>query len=295
MLPVLRLAADKEIKTSEAIAKLSDEFKLSEEERSQLLPSGKQATMANRVHWAIAYLSKAGLLERVQRGTYIASNEGKKVLSNPPPSVDVKFLEQYPRFQGFNKSTPKVEVATDKPTSDHDDGTPEERVDEAGAELEAILKTEILERVRSLSPKAFEKLIVDLMLAMGYGAGGSGTHVGKSGDGGIDGTITEDALGLDVIYIQAKRYAEGNSVGVEKLREFAGTLDERGATKGVFVTTSAFANGARVYSSRSPKRLTLIDGEELAALMSKYGVAVRTYRKIEIKKIDTDYFDDLEQ
>ena len=133
------------------------------------------------------------------------------------------------------------------------------------------------------------------MLAMGYGAGGSGVHIGKSGDGGIDGTITEDALGLDIIYLQAKRYTEGNNVGVEKIREFAGTLDERGATKGVFVTASKFANGARQYSSRSPKRLTLIDGNELTSLMIKYGVAVRTYRKIEIRKIDIDYFDDLEQ
>lgn len=144
-----------------------------------------------------------------------------------------------------------------------------------------------------MDPTAFEKLIIDLMLAMGYGAGGSGQHLGRTNDGGVDGVINEDVLGLDIIYLQAKRYAEGTGIGVDKIREFAGSLDERGATKGVFVTTSHFAPQARAYAQRSPKRLVLIDGEELTRLLLLHGVGVRLHRRIELKRLDTDYFDEL--
>jgi restriction system protein len=289
MLPALKLAAKNEIRISDAVELLSEEFELTEAEREALLPSGKQARMANRVHWAFTYLAKGGLVERVARGTYAVSELGRTVLRSPPARIDIKFLSKFPKFEDFRNKSKEAEPESAEDNSSPTRGTPEERVDEAAAELELTLRSELLDRIRALTPTGFEKLIVGLMLSMGYGSGGAGAHIGKSGDGGIDGTITEDALGLDVIYLQAKRYADGNNVGVEKIREFAGTLDERGATKGVFVTTSKYANGARTYSSRSPKRLTLIDGEELTALM------VRTIRKMEIRKIDTDYFDDLEQ
>jgi restriction system protein len=152
------------------------------------------------------------------------------------------------------------------------------------------LRDELLTRILNTDPTFFEKVIIDLMLAMGYGASGSGQHLGKTNDGGIDGIINEDPLGLDVVFLQAKRYAPGNNIGVEKIREFAGSLDEKGAVKGVFVTTSSFAQGARNYAERSPKRLILIDGEELTRLLIRYGVAVRTFRTVELKKIDLDYF-----
>lgn len=294
MLPVLQLTAKGQITTTEAIQEISTLFNLTEEERSALLPSGKQTTIANRVHWAIAYLGKAGLIERIQRGIYTSTDAGRSTLLNPPARIDIKYLTNFEKFREFRVSA-KAETKSGLPDTMPDEtGTPEERIDEASALLDATLQAEILERSRKVSPAAFEKLILDLMLAMGYGVGGTGTHVGKAGDGGIDGTITEDVLGLDVVYLQAKRYAEGNNIGVEKVREFAGTLDEKGATKGVFVTTSRFASGARQFTSRSSKRIELIDGERLASLMVRYNVGTRTYRKVDIKKIDADYFDDLE-
>jgi restriction system protein len=168
--------------------------------------------------------------------------------------------------------------------------TPEEQIEIAAQEMNSALRDELLARIVTADPTFFEKVIIDLMLAMGYGASGSGQHLGKTNDGGIDGIINEDPLGLDVVFLQAKRYAPGNNIGVEKIREFAGSLDEKGAVKGVFVTTSSFAQGARNYAERSPKRLILIDGEELTRLLVRYGVAVRTFRTVELKKIDMDYF-----
>lgn len=295
MLPLLKLLEKGQLRTTEAIDTLSDQFQLTEEERTALLPSGKQATMANRVHWAISYLGKAGLIKRVQRGSYVISDAGRGLLKHPPPRIDIKFLMKYPDFQEFRSAAKQEDTtAANSVVNEANEGTPEERIDEAAAELDNALRADVLEKAKSLTPTAFEKLIIDLMLAMGYGASGSGTHVGRSGDGGVDGTITEDALGLDVVYIQAKRYAEDNTIGVEKLREFAGTLDEKGATKGVFVTTSRFAAGAQAYSSKSTKRIVLIDGRQLSILMIRYGIGTRTFRKVEIKKVDTDYFDDLE-
>ncbi len=152
------------------------------------------------------------------------------------------------------------------------------------------MRDELLARILDADPTFFEHLIVDLMLAMGYGGSGSGKHLGKTADGGIDGIINEDPLGLDVVFLQAKRYAPGNSISVNQIREFAGTLDERGAIKGVFVTTSAFAAPARMYAERSPKRLILIDGDELTRLLIRYGVGVRSFRVIDLKRIDEDYF-----
>lgn len=293
MLPVLRLAAQEQIKTSVAIERLSDDFMLTEQERLERLPSGRQTTMANRVHWAFTYLGKAGLIERVQRATYVATDDGRKVLESPPQRIDIRYLSTFPKFAVFRAKTeqPDGPSATDE---DHTEtATPEEAIEKANNLLEEALRADLLDKCRNLSPAGFERLIVDLMLAMGYGVSGTGTHVGKSGDGGVDGIITEDALGLDVVCLQAKRYAEGNNVGVNEIRAFAGTLDEAGAAKGVFVTTSKFAPSARDFNSRS-KRIELIDGERLVTLMAKYGVGTRIVRKIEFKKMDSDYFDDLD-
>lgn len=291
MLPVLRLAAEGEIRVGEAVERLSDRFNLTADERVELLPSGRQAKMTNRVHWAVTYLVKAGLVERPRRGYFAITPKGKSLLSSPPERIDIAFLSKFDGFDEFRTKAKEDHPTEVGPTQDFAARTPEERVEAAVEELNAALREELLERIRVMHPTAFEKLIVDLMLAMGYGASGSGERLGRTGDGGIDGVINEDVLGLDIIYLQAKRYAAGNSVGVEKIREFAGALDERGATKGVFVTTSHFASAAIQYAQRSPKRLILIDGEYLTRLLVKYGVAVRSYRNIELKKVDTDYFD----
>jgi restriction system protein len=293
-LPLLRLSAPAEVRTKEAIDKLAYEFGLTTAEREELLPSGAQTRFANRVHWAIVYLQKAGLIERIARGLYRISERGKSVLEQPPPRIDRRFLAQFEGVKEFRSRANKELSSEVDLTAALPAGTPEERIESAIDDWNDALRVELLERILAMKPTAFEKLIIDLMLGMGYGASGSGRHLGRTADGGIDGVINEDILGLDIIYLQAKRYAIGNSIGVEKIREFAGALDERGATKGVFVTTSQFASPARQYAQRSPKRLILIDGEELTRLLIKYGVAVRAYQTVEMRKLDVDYFDDMD-
>jgi restriction system protein len=295
MLPVLRLADSGEVRASEAIDRVADEFQLTPEERSELLPSGRQAKIANRVHWAVTYLVKAGLLDRPRRGVFGITKLGREVLAKPPARIDIPFLSQFDGFDQFRAKPPEEggEEVSPEPSAALAAGTPDERVEAAFNDLNVALRAELLERVQTMHPTAFEKLIVDLMLGMGYGAGGSGKHLGRTSDGGVDGVINEDVLGLDIIYLQAKRYATGNAIGVEKIREFAGALDERGATKGVFVTTSHFASQAHAYAQRSHKRLILIDGEELTRLLVRYGIGVRVYRAVEMKRLDTDYFEDI--
>jgi restriction system protein len=218
------------------------------------------------------------------------------VLRKHPDHIDNGVLSQFPEFQAFRKRS-REGAAGDgaipallPPAAADDVGTPEERIEAAFREVETALRQELLVRIAVADPTFFEHLVIDLMIAMGYGGSGSGRHLGKTSDGGVDGVINGDALGLDIVYLQAKRYAPGNGIGVDKVREFAGALDERGAVKGVFVATSHFAPQARQYAERSPKRLILIDGEELTRLLVRYGVGVRTFRTIELKKIDFDYF-----
>jgi restriction system protein len=293
-LPLLNLSAAGEVRTREAIDKLADEFGLTPEERQELLPSGRQTRFSNRVHWAIVYLQKGGLIQRVARGVYRITEQGKTVLLQPPPRIDRRYLTQFEGVREFRKRKTKDETTESDLVNALPSGTPEERIEAAIEDLNEALREDLLERILSMHPTAFEKLIIDLMLGMGYGADGSGRHLGRTADGGVDGIINEDILGLDIIYLQAKRYAVGNSIGVEKIREFAGALDERGATKGVFVTTSRFAPPARQYAQRSPKRLILIDGSELTHFLIKFGVAVRGYQTVVLKKLDVDYFDDLD-
>ena len=295
LLPVLKLAAERELPNKECVEKIAEQFSLLPEEREQLLPSGKQTIIANRVHWAITYMTKAGLIDRPKRGTLVATDRGRVIVGQNLQKIDNKFLEQFQGFQEFQgrskdkgKSQALDQLAMSNITQKV--ATPEEQIEIASQEMNSALRDELLARILNTDPTFFEKVIIDLMLAMGYGASGSGQHLGKTNDGGIDGIINEDPLGLDVVFLQAKRYAPGNNIGVEKIREFAGSLDEKGAVKGVFVTTSSFAQGARNYAERSPKRLILIDGEELTRLLVRYGVAVRTFRTVELKKIDLDYF-----
>lgn len=291
MLPALKLGATGEIQLKDAIETLADEFHLTPEERDHLLPSGNMTTIRNRVAWAVSYLVQAKLLQRPKRGYFTVSERGKQVLTNPPAKIDIKFLEQYPEFLEFRSKkkspdTPSVTVDSDE------SATPEERIDTAYTEITAALKDELLDKVLEASPTFFEKLIVKLLVSMGYGGSSSeaGKHIGKSGDDGVDGVIDEDKLGLDIIYIQAKRFAPENTVSRPDIQKFAGSLMGKGASKGVFVTTSSFSKQAIEYVERVPQRLILIDGERLVSLMIENNVGVRVNRAVELKKIDEDFF-----
>lgn len=300
MLPVLECGANGETGIQACIATLADKLGLTEDERSELLPSGRQTVFANRVHWAKTYLTQAGVLEITRRAHFKATPRGLEILARHPTRVDNELLMHFPEFMAFRA---RSRSRFDRPerladVSSFEDlapsTTPEERIDAAYTEIINELRAALLDRVIKGTPKFFEKVVVDLLTSMGYGGSrpNAGRRVGKTADGGIDGVINEDPLGLDIVYLQAKRYAPGNTIGVDKVREFAGSLVERGASKGVFVTTSQFAPAATTYADRIPQRLILIDGDELTRLMVQYGVGVRTERTIEFRKLDLDYFEE---
>lgn len=289
MLPLLELAADgKEHSLGEAIERIAEQFKLGAEERDELLPSGTMTRLKNRIAWAVTYLSKSVLIERTGRGRFRITDRGRGVLRGPPETIDIKFLSQYPELQAFRSKRSDTSAA---PVPADPEATPLERLDVAYSELKDALADELLSRVRSVSPKFFEQLVVDVLVAMGYGGSriDAAEVVGKSGDGGIDGTIKEDLLGLDVIYVQAKRWE--NPVGRKEIQSFAGSLDGERATKGVFITTSSFSKEAREYVRKIAKRIVLIDGDELAAFMIDHGVGVSTDRTLLVRRIDGDYFE----
>ena len=294
-LPVLRLAAGGEIRIGDAIDRLADEFNLLPEERAHLLPSGKQTTFANRVHWAKSYLGKAGLVELTRRGHFNITEQGRQVLVDPPARIDIKFLSKFPQFQSFRTTSGSDETEMPALFENGLSLTPDETMRAAHRQLEAALATELLQRVRTGTPAFFEKLVVQLLIGMGYG-GGSAVNlekalVGGSGDGGIDGVIDQDTLGLDRIYVQAKRYADGNVVGPAAIRDFYGSLDMRKASKGVFVTASTFSSQSIETAERLGKRIVLIDGAQLARLMIRHGVGCRVEEVLTVQKIDEEFFE----
>jgi restriction system protein len=295
MLPVLQLASTGERRIGDVVDHLATAFSLTDAERAQLLPSGRQATFANRVHWAKAYLAKAGLVELTRRAHFKITDAGRAVLQHPPDRIDIRFLGRFPAFQTFRAAS-EPDVQGPLPVSAADQSlTPDEMMRAAHRQLEAALATDLLDRIRTGSPGFFEKLVVRLLLSMGYG-GGSATDldralVGGSGDGGIDGVIDQDILGLDRIYVQAKRYAEGNVVGSGAIRDFYGSLDMRKASKGVFVTASAFSAQATETADRLGKRIVLIDGAQLARLMIRHDVGCRVEETLSVKRIDEEFFE----
>ena len=239
-------------------------------------------------------MERAGLLERVRRGVYRLTNEGERLLSRSPSRIDTNLLGEYPDYAEWSQRANALTTTTTTPGPKNDSvETPDEALDRAAGQLRIALEADVLQRVRDAAPAFLERVVVDLLIAMGYGGGDAekGRVTGRSGDGGIDGTIREDALGLDEVYVQAKKYAERNAVGQGDLRNFAGVIDAAGTTKGVFVTTACFTRDAKTYVERSPKRIVLIDGAELARLMVPHGIGVRTRVLHEIKRIDEDYFD----
>jgi len=286
MLPLLKFAGDgQEHSLRETIDFLANEFSLSDEERKELLPSGSQATFDNRVGWARTYMKKAGLLESTRRGYFCITARGKNVLEQNPQKINVKFLKQFPEFVEFQKPKKKGEI--DPPPVDI---TPEESLEAAYQELQHGLASELLQMVKQCPPDFFEQLVVDVLIKMGYGGSRkeAGQAVGKTSDGGIDGIIKEDKLGLDIIYIQAKRW-EG-TVGRPEIQKFAGALQGQRARKGIFITTSSFTKDAREYVENINTKIILIDGQRLAELMIAYNVGANTTAIYEVKKIDSDYF-----
>ena len=285
MLPVLKALADgEETPISEIRERVAAAEGLTAEETREMVASG-QPRFALRVNWAVLEMRHAGLVERVHRANYRLTEEGKKLLEQAPAWVD---LDRYPSYIEWSKkaSAPPRKDAKPAPPDESAD-TPEEALHHTVQQLRDALEAEVLDRVRKATPARFEQVVLSLLTAMGYGSGdpAMGRVTGGSGDGGIDGTIKEDTLGLDEVYIQAKRYAAGNTIGAKDLRNFAGALDAAGTTKGVFVTA------AKDYVKRSPKRIVLIDGEELARLMVEHDIGVRTRTRHEIKRIDEDYFE----
>ncbi|MER8512108.1 restriction endonuclease [Mesorhizobium sp. M1060] len=296
MLPVLRIAAVGESRVADVAERIADDLKLTPEERDELLPSGRQRVLHNRIHWAKFYMSKAGLISSPARGRFVATDRGKALLDTKPERIDVPLLMREPEFREFYKNEGGATEQDDAVAKSLDAASPhttsEEQIDAAHASLTAALRDELLLRILANSPAFFEQLIVDLLVAMGYGGShkDAAAQLGRSGDGGVDGIVNEDRLGLDRIYVQAERYAPGNPVSRPDVNGFVGSLVGLGATKGVFVTTSTFSQPARDYVKHLAQHVILIDGQELADLMIEHGVGVRGYRTVEFKRLDEDFF-----
>src|SRR5919109_1912248 len=290
MLPPLRLASDRKEHQLRAVTEtLADEFSLTDEERNELLPSGSQAVLANRVGWARTYLKQAGLIDSPRRGLFRIRQHGLDLLQENPPRIDVKLRERFPEFLEFrNRRRDRESTAT--PVFTESGETPEDALAAAYQTLRADLEAELLQQVKESSPTFFERLVVELLVKMGYGGSrqDAGRAIGRSGDGGIDGIINEDRLGLDVIYVQAKRW--DTIVGRPEIQRFAGALQGQRARKGVFITTSSFSQDAEEYASRIDSRIILIDGARLTQLMVDHNVGVSTVGVYEVKKIDSDFF-----
>ncbi|MEZ7884781.1 MAG: restriction endonuclease [Bacteroidales bacterium] len=294
MLPLLKLISDgKEHKYRDIIEKLASEFKLSEEEKRIFLASGKQAIFDNRVGWAKAYLKKACLLDSPKRATFIITERGKQTLAENLTSIDNKYLRQFPEFLEFqNFSRSDGEFENDIIDVSDNENTPEENIEQSFQKIRKSLASDLLSKILDLSPAFFEKLVVELLVKMGYGGSISdaGKALGKSGDEGIDGIIKEDKLGLDTIYIQAKRWKNGNVVGRPEIQKFVGALAGQGAKKGIFITTSSFTKDALDYTPKNETKIVLIDGSLLAQLMIDYNLGCTTQQIYELKKLDSDYF-----
>ena len=299
MLPLLKLASDEsEHRFRDAIDSLAVQFNLTEEERNEMLPAGSSRVIDNRVGWARTYLKQAGLIESPRRGVFKITDQGKALLVENPARIDVALLRRYPAFLDFQgrrgeredqiEQRPQTPVREAEPDSKE---TPEDLLAQAYRGIRRDLARELLEQIKNASPSFFERLVVDLLVKMGYGGNrqDAGRAIGRSGDGGIDGIINEDKLGLDVIYIQAKRWDA--TVGRPEIQRFSGALQGQRARKGVFITTSEFSREAEEFVSHIDSKIILIDGAKLAQLMIDYNVGVMQTGSYEIKKLDLDYFE----
>lgn len=292
MLPLLQVIGDgQDYRMRDVTTAVADRFNLTDEERQEMLPSGQTTVITNRVGWAKTYLKNAGLLQQPKRAIVRITEDGKQVLTANPASINIKYLDQFPAFKGFRDKGEKkgnggVE-AVEVPTQ-----TPEELLEDGYKTLREALAAELLEQIMECSPGFFERLVVELLVAMGYGGSieDAGKAVGRTADGGIDGRIKEDRLGLDEIVIQAKRWE--NPVGRQEIQGFVGSMEGFRAKKGVFITTSTFSKPALEYVKMIERKIVLIDGTTLANLMIDHGVGVTTYRTFVLKRIDSDYFEE---
>ena len=293
MLPVLQAVSDGKVhKVADIHEAVAQSQSLSDDDLSELLPSGKQTTFVNRATWAMTYMKQAGLLKRPKRAHYEITDRGRDALASGLDRITVKYLSQYPEFLDFkNRTHPKATNAAASETSAVSDMTPSDMIEAGYQTLRAELGLQLLDQVMACSPEFFERLVVDLLVAMGYGGSrlDAGKAVGKSGDGGIDGVIKEDRLGLDTVCIQAKRWE--NVVGSDRVQAFAGSLEGAKASKGVIITTSHFSPAAKAYVEKIAKRIVLIDGPRLAELMMDFGIGVTEEDTYAVKKLDADYFE----
>ncbi|MCC7576749.1 MAG: restriction endonuclease [Methanomethylovorans sp.] len=296
MLPLLEYLNDeKEHSHRETIDHICSEFKLTEKEKQETLQNG-QSIIGNRISWAKVYMSKAGLIESTRRGFYRITQRGKTVLNEKPVKVNIRYLKQFPEFLEF-QAIKYANIKKEQDTTNSKDFTqmeteaesvtPDELMENGFNSIQASLGQELLTKLRSNTPSFFEKVVLDLLSNMGYG---EGKVTGKTGDGGVDGLINQDRLGLDKIFFQAKRFGEDTPVSASMLRDFVGTLEVNGVSKGVFMTTSRFPKDAENVISRSHKSIVLVDGPKLVKLMIDFNIGVSTTKTYEIKRIDSDYF-----
>jgi restriction system protein len=294
MLPVLETVSNAvDWPMKDVTAAVSDRFGLTEEERAKMLPSGVARVVVNRVAWAKLYLKEAGLLASPKRGVVRITPEGAAVLSEGPSRINMKFLERFPSYVEWRaKKKTKTNSTEPVTTDDESTGTPDDRIDSAYMEMRGVLADELLRQIQECDDGFFERLVVELLVAMGYGGSfeDAGRAVGKSGDGGIDGVIKEDKLGLDQVVIQAKKWTS-KPVGRPEVQSFAGSMEGFRASKGVFITTSTFSAPATEYVSAIQRRIVLIDGATLAHLMIDHGVGVTPIRSITLNRLDSDYFE----
>jgi restriction system protein len=296
MLPLLKIAGDGKVHTKrDAVNELAVQFGVSEAERKELLPSGKQEVFDNRVGWARTYLKMAVLISYVQRGQFQITERGQSVLAKNPPRIDVAYLRQFPEFLEFHKSSRTTAVAAENEpeVTVAETDSPDDLMATGYLNRRRQIEQDVLAKVKSCSPEFFERLVVKLLTAMGYGGSlaDAGKAIGKSGDGGVDGVIKEDKLGLEQIYIQAKRW-DSATVSRPEIQRFVGALHGKRARKGIFLTTSTFTKEADDYAKSIETKVILIDGLQLAELMFDYGVGVSTESTYVVKRIDNDFFED---
>src|SRR5215204_48093 len=294
MLPTLNYAADKqEHSVRETIDYLTRKFTITEDERKELLPSGGNSILNNRISWTLFYLRKAGLLESTRRGFYKVTQIGLETLSQKPSKVDTKYLQRFLPFQEFIRAKSDKTSEEDEEITTAYSKSPEESLEYSYQRLREVLAGDLLIQIKNSSPDFFERLVVELLVRMGYGGSikEAGKAIGRSGDEGIDGTIKEDVLGLDVIHIQAKKW--DGAVGRPEIQKFAGALQGQRARKGIFITTGSFSRDALEFSSRIDSKIVLIDGKKLVDLLVDHNIGVSIVKSYEMKKIDSDYFEEI--
>jgi restriction system protein len=298
-LEIAEAANGSEVKLRNAINQLADKFNLSDEERNETLPSGRQSVLDNRIGWARTYLTKAGLLKATKRAHFVITERGIQALQDTNAVINNDYLKQFDEFVAFKEQrneaseTQSANTQETTNTSTTSEVTPDEALLNAYKTINDALALELISRTREVTPAFFEDLLIELLIAMGYGGTGEGAAhaLGKSGDNGIDGVIDQDPLGVDQIYIQAKRYAEGNNIGAGDIRDFFGALNLKKAQKGIFITTSNFTASAVQTAKDLGMRIVLINGNELAKLMLRYNIGSRDEQTLHLKKIDEDFFE----